>query len=353
MIRVLVVDDSAVVRKILNEELSKQTDINVVGTAVDPYVARDKIVALSPDVITLDLEMPRMNGLTFLSKLMKYKPMPVVVISSLTPKGSQTAMQALELGAVEVIGKPGSAYSVSSVVRQVANAIRAASVAHFEKPNPSKTPPTGKPSADLLPVLRTTHSILAIGASTGGTEAIKAVLTQLPVTTPGTVIVQHMPEHFTSAFAERLNGICAMEVREARDGDIVSPGLALLAPGNQHMVLERSGASYGVRLNKGPQVHYQRPSVDVLFHSVARNAGPNAVGCILTGMGADGAKGMKMMRDAGAHTVAQDEASCVVFGMPREAIAMDAACEVAPLNAISQRLLRALRQKMPAEAAAV
>lgn len=352
MIRVLVVDDSAVVRKILTEELSKHKDIEVVGTAVDPYVARDKIVSLKPDVITLDLEMPRMNGLTFLAKLMKYRPMPVVVISSLTPKGSQTAMQALELGAVEVIGKPGSAYTVSAVVRQVANAIRAASVARFDKSQAAAETASAATSPEPLPVLRTTHSILAIGASTGGTEAIKAVLTQLPVTTPGTVIVQHMPEHFTSAFAERLNGICAMEVREARDGDVVSPGLALLAPGNQHMVLHRSGASYGVRLNKGPQVHYQRPSVDVLFHSVAQHAGPNAVGCILTGMGADGAKGLKMMRDAGAHTVAQDEASCVVFGMPREAIAMEAACEVAPLNAIAQRLLRAMKQRQPAEAVA-
>jgi len=351
MIRVLVVDDSAVVRKILNDELSKQRGIEVVGTAIDPYVARDKIVILKPDVITLDLEMPRMNGLTFLSKLMRYHPMPVVVISSLTPKGSQAAMQALDLGAIEVIGKPGSAYSVNTVVRQVANAIRAAAVARFEKPQARKGT-NGKPrQGEPVPVLRTTHSVLAIGASTGGTEAIKNVLTQMPVTTPGTVIVQHMPEHFTSAFAERLNGLCQMEVREARDRDLAVPGLALLAPGNMHMVLERSGASYSVRLNKGPQVHYQRPSVDVLFHSVARSAGPNAVGVILTGMGSDGAKGLKMMRDAGSPTIAQDEASCVVFGMPKEAIARNAACEVVALKSIPKHIIRALTSKDPTAAA--
>lgn len=350
MIRVLVVDDSAVVRKILEDELSRFADIDVVGTAIDPYVARDKIVALKPDVLTLDLEMPRMNGLQFLVKLMAYHPMPVVVLSSLTPEGSKTALQALELGAIEVIGKPGSAYTVRGVVQRVAVALRAAATARFAKPAEKRPKP--KPIAADLLNLRTTDGVLAIGASTGGTEAIKAVLTQMPVTTPGTLIVQHMPEQFTSAFAERLNGLCSMEVREARDGDLVSPGLALLAPGNHHMVLSRSGARYHVRLNDGPQVHYQRPSVDVLFHSVARHAGVNAVGVILTGMGADGAVGMKEMRDAGAHTIAQDEVSCVVFGMPREAIVMGAAVEIAPLDHIPRRIIKALNKGKPVSAGA-
>jgi two-component system chemotaxis response regulator CheB len=347
MIRVLVVDDSAVVRKILEEELSKFSDIEVVGTAIDPYAARDKIVSLKPDVITLDLEMPRMNGLQFLVKLMAYRPMPVVVISSLTPEGSETAMKALELGAVEVIGKPGSAYTVRGLVQRVVSAIRAAATARFAKPQQAAAP---KPVPVEATTLRTTNSVLAIGASTGGTQAIAAVMARLPVTTPGTVIVQHMPEHFTTTFAKRLNDSCPMEVREAVDGDLVVPGTALLAPGNYHMVLERSGARYFVRLTSGPQVHYQRPSVDVLFHSVARNAGLNSVGVILTGMGADGAKGMLDMRQAGAHTIAQDEASSIVFGMPREAINLGAAAQVSPLGRMPEAIIAAL---LRLEAAAV
>jgi len=347
MIRVLVVDDSAVVRKILEEELSKFSDIQVVGTAIDPYAARDKIVSLKPDVITLDLEMPRMNGLQFLVKLMAYHPMPVVVISSLTPEGSETAMKALELGAVEVIGKPGSAYTVRGLVQRVVSAIRAAATAKFAKPQQVAA---AKPVPIEATTLRTTNSVLAIGASTGGTQAIAAVMARLPVTTPGTVIVQHMPEHFTTTFAKRLNDTCPMEVREAVDGDLVVPGTALLAPGNYHMVLERSGARYYVRLTSGPQVHYQRPSVDVLFHSVARNAGLNAVGVILTGMGADGAKGMLAMRQAGAHTIAQDEASSIVFGMPREAINLGAAVQVSPLGRIPEAIIASLTRL---EAAAV
>ena len=338
MIKVLIVDDSAVVRQILSAELSKVKDIEVVATACDPYVAREKILSLHPDVITLDLEMPRMDGLTFLGKLMRYMPLPVIVISSLTPAGSTTAMRALELGAVEVLCKPGTAYSVGDLSRTLVDKIRAASLARFLRPQEQVE--SAKPAAQ--PMLRTTHKILAIGASTGGTEAIRAVLLGMPANSPGTVIVQHMPEHFTTQFAKRLNDLCEMEVREAADGMIVSPGLALIAPGNHHMTLRRSGATFMVELKDHPPVHHQRPSVDVLFHSVARNAGPNAIGVILTGMGADGAAGLRAMRDAGAHTIAQDEKTCVVFGMPKEAIEMDAATEIVPLPRVAGRVLNLL-----------
>jgi len=340
MIKVLVVDDSAVVRQVLSAELSKARDIEVVGTAVDPYAARDKIVQLNPDVLTLDLEMPRMDGLTFLGKLMKYKPMPVVVVSSLTPQGSENALRALELGAVDVVSKPGSAYSVAEISRMLVDKVRAAAGARFaQQTRPRPAPP---PASAIGGVMKTTHQILAIGASTGGTEAIKEVLTGLPADTPGTVIVQHMPERFTATYAERLNQLCRMEVREAKDGDMVVPGLALLAPGNFHMVLQRSGARYSVQVKGGPPVHHQRPSVDVLLHSVARQAGQNAVGVILTGMGADGARGLLSMKEAGARTLGQDEASCVVYGMPREAARLGAVQTVAPLANMSRKIIDAL-----------
>ena len=343
----LIVDDSAVVRQVLSAELSKTPDIEVVGTAVDPYVARDKIVALSPDVITLDMEMPRMDGLTFLSKLMKYHPMPVVVVSSLTASGSQTALRALELGAMEVICKPGSSYSVSEVSALLAEKIRAAAAARYcaRATQAAREIQSDMDDSPPPPMLQTTHKILAIGASTGGTEAIREVLTHLPSNCPGTVIVQHMPEHFTASFAQRLNDLCQMEVREARDKDLVVPGVALLAPGNHHMVLARSGARYYVEIKDGPPVYHQRPSVDVLFHSVARQAGPNALGVILTGMGADGARGMLAMRQAGAHTLAQDEESCVVFGMPREAIRLEAAAQVVSLPRMAGTILRSMSEK--------
>jgi two-component system chemotaxis response regulator CheB len=354
-VRVLIVDDSAVVRQVLSKELSKSPDIDVVGTAVDPYVARDKIVQLKPDVLTLDLEMPRMDGLTFLSKLMQHWPLPVVIVSSLTPEGSKTALRALELGAIEVVCKPGSSFSVAdlgqSLIEKVKVAARAKCFARKGAgAKPAAQASTSQPVYSRT-LVETTHKILAIGASTGGTEAIRAVLTRLPANTPGTVIVQHMPEHFTASFAQRLNETCRMEVREAKNGDLVSPGLALLAPGNFHMTLNRSGARYYVEIKDGPRVHHQRPAVDNLFKSVAQHAGPNAVGVILTGMGADGADGMLNMRQAGAHTLAQDEASCVVFGMPKEAINRGAAKDVVPLARMSDKILQSLSAKAKATSA--
>ena len=341
MIRVLIVDDSAVVRKVVTDELSNYDDIEIVGTAVDPYMARDKIVALRPDVITLDLEMPRMDGLSFLAKLMKHFPIPVVVLSSLTPKNSELALKALDLGAVEVLCKPGASYSTKNISRQLALAIRSAAVARIS-PHVEKSRSAGKkaPAANLL--VQTTHKVIAIGASTGGTKAIEVVLSGLPATIPGIVIVQHMPEHFTTSFAQRLNELCPMEVREAQNNDRVVPGVALIAPGNHHMVLTRNGGTYMVRIKDGPRVHYQRPSVDVLFQSVAKSAARNVVGVMLTGMGADGAKGMLAMKKSGAYTMAQDEATSVVYGMPKEALKLGAVDKVVPLSGIPQNIIRAL-----------
>jgi two-component system, chemotaxis family, protein-glutamate methylesterase/glutaminase len=337
MVKVLIVDDSAVVRQVLSTELSKADGIEVVGTAMDPYIARDKILGLNPDVLTLDLEMPRMDGLTFLHKLMRYHPLPVIVVSSLTQAGSDAALEALHLGAVDVVAKPGSAFSVKDVAKQLVQRIRAAATARIS--GPSDRVVNAAPAAPRgAAMLRTTHRVLAIGASTGGTRAIEDVMVRLPIDTSGTVIVQHMPAHFTSSFARRLNDLCPMEVREAVDNDSVVPGLALVAPGGSHMVLRRSGAKYFVAIKDGPPVHYQRPSVDVLFHSVATQVGANAVGAILTGMGADGAAGLLAMRQAGAQTLAQDEASCVVFGMPKEAIRLGAAEQVVSLDSMAARI---------------
>jgi two-component system, chemotaxis family, protein-glutamate methylesterase/glutaminase len=344
IIRVLVVDDSAVVRKVICDELERFDDIDIVGTAVDPYVARDKIVKLRPDVITLDMEMPRMDGLSFLAKLMKHFPIPVVVLSSLTTKNSETALRALDLGAVDVLCKPGGSYATRDISGPLARAIRAAAVARIPAGNggpPAATASVVPHTAGLLS--ETTHKVVAIGASTGGTKAIEAVLTCLPATMPGIVIVQHMPENFTTSFAQRLNDICKIEVREARDNDRVVPGVALIAPGNYHMVLRRSGAQYQVRIKDGPRVHYQRPAVDVLFQTVAKVAGKNAVGAILTGMGADGAKGLLAMRKAGACTMAQDEATSIVFGMPKEAIKLGGADMVLPLPNVAPEIIRALQ----------
>jgi two-component system chemotaxis response regulator CheB len=341
-IKVLIVDDSAIVRKIFSQELTRQGDIEVIGTAPDPYVARDKIVRLKPDVLTLDIEMPRMDGLSFLKKLMKYFPIPTIVVSSLTQKNSEMALEAMEYGAVEVMAKPGGSYSVGDMSVQLADKIRAAAKARFtpaEQEAP-ETAPIREVSSGAL--TRTTHKLIAMGASTGGTEALKAVLTRMPVNSPGIVIVQHMPPKFTTAFAERLNSICQIEVREARNGDSVLPGLALVAPGNYHMVLKRSGARYYVEVKDGPLVCHQRPAVDVLFHSVARYAGANAVGVIMTGMGRDGAEGMLEMHKAGGRNIAQDEASSVVFGMPKEAIRLGGVDQVVPLKTIPSTLVKLL-----------
>jgi two-component system chemotaxis response regulator CheB len=338
-IKVLIVDDSAVVRKVFTGELSKEHGIQVIGTAPDPYVARDKIVHLKPDVVTLDIEMPRMDGLTFLKKLMKHYPLPVIIVSSLTQKGSKLAMEALAAGALEVISKPTAAYSVGDMSVQLADKIRAVARVDLRRrfKIPSETPAM---SSDKIQALsRTTNKIIAIGASTGGTEAIKSVLMGMPPNTPGIVIVQHMPAKFTASFAERLDSLCKIRVKEAENGDSAVNGLALLAPGNQHMLLKRSGARYYVEVKNGPMVHHQRPAVDVLFRSVARNAGANSIGIILTGMGSDGAMGLKEIRDTGAHTIAQDEQSCVVFGMPKEAIKNGGAENVVPLEKISKTAL--------------
>src|SRR3989339_597583 len=319
-IKVLVVDDSAIVRKVLSEQLSRQRGIEVVGTAPDPYVARAKIVKLKPDVVTLDIEMPRMDGMMFLKKLMQYYPLPVIIVSSLSPKGSKLALEALSLGALEVISKPGEAYSVGDMSLQLAEKIRAVYGAKL-KPVNFRTVERPEGIIESKALAATTHKIIAVGASTGGTEAIKQVLIRLPRNAPGVVVVQHMPAQFTTSFAERLNELCAMNVKEAVNGDTVTTGQVLIAPGNYHMLLKRSGARYYVEVKTGPLVHYQRPAVDVLFKSVARYAGANALGIILTGMGKDGAAGMLDMKKAGAVNIAQDERSCVVFGMPKEAIA--------------------------------
>lgn len=340
MIKVLIVDDSAIVRKVITKELSLCKGIEVVGTAVDPYVARDKIVKLKPDVITLDLEMPRMDGLSFLSKLMKYYPIPVVVLSSLTPQNSQTALKALELGAVEVLCKPGASYSSNGIAKELEHAIKTASIARVGVNN-NKTALCKKVHQSNL-LTKTTNKIVAVGASTGGTKAIETVMKGLPSTSPGIVIVQHMPAIFTASFAERLNGIVDINVREACDNDHVVPGTALLAPGNYHMLLYRKGGVYMVRLKKGPFVHYQRPSVDVLFQSVAKVAGQNSVGVILTGMGADGAKGLLDMRNSGAMSLAQDEKTCVVYGMPKEAVRIGAVNKVVSLQNMPREIVNSL-----------
>ena len=337
--RVLIVDDSAVVRQILTRQLNQDKSIEVVGTAPDPYIARDKIIALEPDVLTLDVEMPRMDGITFLRKLMKSHPMPVIVLSSLTTEGSRTAVEALQAGAVEVMCKPGASYTVGQACTELIAKIKLAANANIS---------CRVAAADDTPVTRlnmveTTNKILAIGASTGGVQAITRVLSALPANAPGTVVVQHMPAAFTKSFAERLNEICAISVREAQDGDSVIPGQALIAPGGSHMFLQRSGANYYVAVKDGLPVCHQKPSVEVLFNSVAKYAAANAIGAILTGMGNDGAQGLLAMRNAGAHTLAQDEASCVVFGMPKDAIKVGAAEKIVPLDDIAKTMIQMVR----------
>ncbi len=343
-IKVLIVDDSALVRRILSECLEGEPDIEVVGTATDPYVARDMILKLSPDVLTLDIEMPRMDGLTFLRKLMRYKPMPVLVISSLAQASCEVALRALEEGAAEALGKPAGPYSVGDLKKTLADKIRSAAAAKV-RPRVIGAQPASTPTGALAnrSEPKTLHlrdsAVVAIGASTGGTEAIRKVLEELPANFPGTVVAQHIPAGFSKAFSDRLNQICRMEVKEAQDGDELRTGRVLVAPGNFHMLLRRAGAGYKVVVKDGPRVCYQRPSVDVLFGSVAEEAAANAVGVILTGMGGDGAMGLARIRQCGAPTIAQDEESCVVFGMPREAIRLGAAQQVLPLQRIASAML--------------
>lgn len=333
-VKVLIVDDSSIVRRVLSEQLARQPGIEVVGSAPDPFVARDMILNLKPDVITLDIEMPRMDGLTFLRKLMKHHPVPVIVVSSLTTRGCDLAVACLEAGAIDVLCKPGEAYSIGDMSRELGDLIRGSP---RSMPRTVVEPAVSATNVTIASV-RATHKVIAIGSSTGGTEALRSVLTRLPKETPGIVITQHMPAGFTKSFAERLNSLCNIEVREAVDGDAVSPGLALLAPGSQHMKLCRDGARYVVQVTDGPRVCRHKPSVEVLFESTARAAGPNGLGIIMTGMGDDGATALGSMRKAGAMTIAQDEKSCVVFGMPREAIARGSAVVVASLTQIPERI---------------
>jgi two-component system chemotaxis response regulator CheB len=346
-IRVLIVDDSAVVRQTLSQIISSDPHLEVMGTATDPYFAAKKIADEVPDVITLDVEMPRMDGLTFLKKIMTQHPIPVVIISSLTEKGTETGIKALELGAVDIITKPQvntKTFFEESRIR-ICDAVKAAAHARIARKSIKFESHTVEPkySADaILPptspnmsMIKTTEYVIAVGASTGGTEALTSFLKAMPLDTPGIIIVQHMPEKFTTSFAARLNEICKITVKEAENGDSVIRGRALIAPGNYHMLLKRSGARYYVEIKDGPLVNRHRPSVDVLFRSTARYAGANAVGVIMTGMGDDGAKGMLEMKQAGAKTVAQDEHTCVVFGMPKEAIKLGGVDKVLPLDAIA------------------
>jgi two-component system, chemotaxis family, protein-glutamate methylesterase/glutaminase len=347
-IKVLVVDDSAIVRQTLSDILSSDPKIEVIATASDPFVAASRIQVEIPDVITLDIEMPRMDGITFLQKIMSQHPIPVVICSSLSESGSVTAIKAMELGAVDIIAKPkmGTKQFFEESRIHICDVIKAASLVNIKKYVSRKIEVEPKFSADVIipkntskAMLKTTEKVVVVGASTGGTEALKTFLESFPLDSPGIVIVQHMPENFTTAFANRLNGLCRLTVKEAEDGDTVIRGRALIAPGNHHLLLKRSGARYYVEVKDGPLVSRHRPSVDVLFRSAARYAGKNSVGVIMTGMGDDGAKGMLELKDAGAYTIAQDEKSCVVFGMPQEAIKLGAVNKVLPLQSITRSVL--------------
>ncbi|MDY0397985.1 MAG: chemotaxis response regulator protein-glutamate methylesterase [Desulfuromonas thiophila] len=348
-IRVLIVDDAAVVREALSSILASDPQIEVMATAGDPFIAAARMKEQIPDVITLDVEMPRMDGLTFLKKIMTQHPIPVVMCSSLTAQGSETALRALEYGAVDIITKPqlGTKQFLEESRVRICDAVKAAAQARLR--------PTGRPSLTVAPKLtadavlekgssralvQTTEKVVVVGASTGGTEALREFLLQFPADAPGIVIVQHMPENFTAAFARRLDGLCRLSVKEAADGDSVIRGRALIAPGNRHTLLKRSGARYYVEIKDGPLVSRHRPSVDVLFRSAARYAGKNAIGVIMTGMGDDGARGMKEMKEAGAATLAQDEASCVVYGMPKEAVKAGGVDLSLPLDQLAAKVLQ-------------
>ncbi|KWT92139.1 MULTISPECIES: chemotaxis response regulator protein-glutamate methylesterase [unclassified Variovorax] len=346
-IKVLCVDDSALIRSVMTELINSQSDMTVVGTAADPLVARDLIKQTNPDVLTLDVEMPRMDGLEFLEKLMRLRPMPVVMVSSLTERGSEIALRALELGAIDFVTKPrlGVRDGLIQYTEHIAGKIRAAAQARLLPSRQAAARPAAESAQEPLlqrPLL-STEKLIIIGASTGGTEAIREVLQPLPPDAPAVLIAQHMPPGFTRSFAQRLDGLCRIHVKEAEQGERVLPGYAYIAPGGWHLALGRSGANYVAQLDQEPPVNRHRPSIDVLFDSAARHAGKNAIGMILTGMGRDGAEGLLRMRQAGAHTLAQDEASCVVYGMPREAVLIGAADEVSPLNEMTRRVLAHLR----------
>ncbi|ANQ83490.1 chemotaxis-specific methylesterase [Azoarcus olearius] len=360
-IKVMIVDDSALVRQVVSQAISRDPGIEVIGTAQDPVFALAKLNSLAPDVLVVDIEMPRMDGLTFLKRIMAERPTPVIICSSLAEKGAQVTMEALSAGAVAIITKPkmGLKNFLEDSSNDIVQAIKAAARANVRALGRAVSP--AAVAADVRPKLSadaviapasahqgagmygTTDRIVAIGTSTGGTQALEAVLTRLPAVSPGIVIVQHMPERFTAMFAERLNGLCKIEVREARHGDRVIPGRALIAPGGKHMMLARSGAQYTVEVVDGPLVNRHRPSVDVLFRSCAKFAGRNALGVIMTGMGDDGARGLKEMREAGARTVAEDESTCVVFGMPKEAIRLGGVDEILPLDRIPAAILQSAR----------
>lgn len=349
-IRAVVVDDSALVRSLLTEIINRQPDMECVGAASDPYVAREMIRNLNPDVITLDVEMPRMDGIDFLSKLMRLRPMPVLMVSTLTERGADVTLRALELGAIDFVAKPkiGVADGLQQLAQEITEKIRIAAKAHVRKLTaPAATAASSSEARPATPVHSvgrlSTEKIVFIGASTGGTEATREVLVNLPADAPAVMITQHMPPGFTKSYATRLNGLCRIAVKEAQDGERVLPGHAYIAPGGHHLSVERSGANYIARVQDGEPVNRHKPSVEVLFKSAARVVGPNALGIMLTGMGADGARAMKEMRDAGSYNYVQDEASCVVFGMPREAIHAGAAHEVLPLTQIAPQLIERLR----------
>lgn len=348
--KVVVVDDSALVRSILTEIINRQADMECIGAAADPLVAREMIRNLNPDVITLDVEMPRMDGLDFLSRLMRLRPMPVVMVSTLTERGAEVTLKALELGAIDFVAKPkiGVADGIRLLAQDITDKIRIASKAHIRRA-PAPTPAGAAAPAPVKAVTMaslgkaSTEKLIFIGASTGGTEATKDVLINLPADSPAVVITQHMPPGFTRSYAARLDGLCKIRVKEAQDGERILPGHGYIAPGGLHLTVERSGANYIARVQDGDPINRHKPSVEALFLSAAKVVGPNAIGIMLTGMGADGARAMKVMKDAGAYNYCQDEASCVVFGMPREAIAAGAADEVLPLNQIAAKVLERLR----------
>ena len=348
-IKVMIVDDSAVVRQVLAGVLATDAEIDVIGVASDPLFAMEKMERSWPDVLVLDVEMPRMDGITFLKKIMAQRPTPVVICSTLTAKGAETTFQALAAGAVSIVTKPGSGMKsyLQDAADDLIHAVKAAARANLKCLVASAPAPVADSAAParVSAMARTTDAVVAIGTSTGGTQALEQVLAALPRVCPGIVIVQHMPEKFTEAFAQRLNGLCRIEVAEARNGERVLPGRALIAPGGRHMQLVRSGAQYHVEVVDGPPVSRHRPSVDVLFRSTARFAGANALGVIMTGMGNDGARGMKEMREAGAHTIAQDEASCVVYGMPKEAVKLGAVDTVLPLSEIASAIAALARRE--------